>query len=190
MWLYEKKLQYPVRVSAPNPRLAKYIITQYGGPEGESSAALRYLNMRYTMPTGRAKGVLTDIGTEEMAHMEIIATLVYKLVEGAPLEAIKATDFGAHYADHGRSLYWENAAGVPWVAAYVSATGDPVADLHENLAAEQKARAVYENLLKLSDDPLVNDVLRFLREREVVHYQRFGETLMEVEEYCRQKKIF
>lgn len=190
MWIYEKKLEFPVRVSGPNPRLAKYVITQYGGPEGELSASLRYLNMRYTMPTGRAKGVLTDIGTEELAHMEIVATLVYKLLEGASTEAIKAADLGAHYADHDRSLYWENAAGVPWIAAYVSATGDPVADLHENMAAEQKARAVYENLLRLSDDPLVNDTLRWLREREVVHFQRFGETLMYVEDYLKSKKIF
>ncbi len=190
MWIYEKKLQIPVRVSAPNPRLAKYVITQYGGPEGELSASLRYLNMRYSMPTNRAKGVLTDIGTEELAHMEIVATLVYKLIEGASIEAIRAADLGAHYADHDRSLYWVNAAGVPWVAAYVSATGDPIADLHENMAAEQKARAVYENLLHLSDDPLVNDTLRWLREREVVHFQRFGETLMHVQEYLDRKKIF
>ncbi len=137
-----------------------------------------------------AKGVLTDIGTEELAHMEIVGTLVYKLIEGASIEAIKAADLGSHYADHGRSLYWENAAGVPWVAAYVSATDDPVADLHENLAAEQKARAVYENLLHLTDDPQVKDVLRWLREREVVHYQRFGETLMYVEDFMKQKKAF
>ncbi|AEG58929.1 manganese catalase family protein [Desulforamulus ruminis] len=161
-----------------------------GGPEGELSASLRYLNMRYTMPTGKAKGVLTDIGTEELAHMEIVATLVYKLLEGASVEAIKAADLGAHYADHGKSLYWENAAGVPWVAAYVSATGDPVADLHENLAAEQKARAVYENLLCLTDDPCVKDVLCWLREREIVHFQRFGETLMEVQDFCKQKKFY
>lgn len=190
MWIYEKKLEIPVRVSCPDPRMAKYVITQYGGPEGELSASLRYLNMRYTMPTGKAKGVLTDIGTEELAHMEIVATLVYKLLEGASIEAIKAADLGAHYADHGKSLYWENAAGVPWVAAYVSATGDPVADLHENLAAEQKARAVYENLLCLTDDPCVKDVLCWLREREIVHFQRFGETLREVQDFCKQKKFY
>lgn len=142
------------------------------------------------MPTGRAKGVLTDIGTEELAHMEVVATLVYKLLEGAPLETIKAADFGSHYADHDRALYWENAAGVPWVAAYISATGDPVADLYENLAAEQKARAVYENLIHLTDDPQVIDVLRYLREREIVHFQRFGETLMHVEEYVNKKKVY
>lgn len=190
MWVYEKKLEVPVRVTAPNPKLAKYVITQYGGPEGELSASLRYLNQRYTMPTSKAKGVLTDIGTEELAHMEIVATLVYKLLDGAPIEAIKAADLGAHYADHDRALYWQNAAGVPWIAAYVSATGDPVADLHENLAAEQKARAVYENLIHLSDDPLVTDVLRWLREREVVHFQRFGETLMDVQDFMTAKKIF
>jgi len=122
--------------------------------------------------------------------MEIVATLVYKLLEGAPLEAIKAVNLGAHYADHGKALYWENAAGMPWIAAYVSATGDPVADLYENLAAEQKARAVYENLLNLNDDPLVADTLQWLRQREIVHFQRFGETLMHVQEYMQQKKFF
>lgn len=132
MWLYEKKLQIPVRVCGPNPRLAKYVITQYGGPEGELSASLRYLNMRYSMPTNKAKGVLTDIGTEELAHMEIVATLVYKLLEGASVEQIKAADLGGHYATHGKALFWQDPNGVPWVAAYVSATGDPVADLHEN----------------------------------------------------------
>jgi len=190
MWIYERKIEFPVRVTAPDPRMAKYIITQYGGPEGELSASLRYLNMRYTMPTNRAKGVLTDIGTEEMGHMEIVATLVYKLLEGVPIEAIKAADLGSHYADHGRALWWENTAGVPWIAAYVSATNDPIADLHENMAAEQKARAVYENLLHLTDDPLVKDTLRWLREREVVHFQRFGETLMYIEDYMQQKKFY
>lgn len=190
MWLYEKKLEVPVRVCGPNPRLAKYVITQYGGPEGELSASLRYLNMRYSMPTNKAKGVLTDIGTEELAHMEIVATLVYKLLEGASIEAIKAADLGGHYATHDKALFWEDPNGVPWVAAYVSATGDPVADLHENLAAEQKARAVYENLIRLSDDPEVTNVLRWLREREVVHFQRFGETLMDVQEHMKQKKFY
>lgn len=133
---------------------------------------------------------MTDIGTEELAHMEIVATLVYKLLEGASIEALKAAGLGAHYADHDRSLYWENAAGMPWIAAYISATGDPVADLHENMAAEQKARAVYENLIGLSDDPCVTDTLRFLREREVVHFQRFGETLMFLQDYLCQKKVY
>ncbi|MEW6064502.1 CotJC [Desulforamulus profundi] len=190
MWIYEKKIQVPVKVTRPDPRMAKYVIAQYGGPEGELSAALRYLNMRYTMPTSKAKGVLTDIGTEELAHMEVVATLVYKLLEGVPVEAIKAADLGGFYAEHDKSLYWVNPEGVPWIAAYVSATGDPIADLHENLAAEQKARAVYENLIHLTDDPCVKDVLRFLREREVVHFQRFGETLMDIQEYMSQKKFY
>lgn len=190
MWIYEKKLQIPVRVSGPNPRLAKEVMTQYGGPEGELSASLRYLNMRYSMPTSRAKGVLTDIGTEELAHMEIVATVIYKLLQGASIEAIKAAGLDGHYATHDCALYWSDPNGVPWVAAYVSATGDPVADLHENLAAEQKARAVYENLIHLSDDPCVTDVLRYLREREVVHFQRFGETLMQVQDHMSQKKFY
>ncbi len=190
MWIYEKKLEFPVKVCGPNPRLASYIITQYGGPEGELSASLRYLNQRYTMPTAKAKGILTDIGTEELAHMEMVASLVFKLTDGASPEQFKEAGWGSHYADHGKDLYWTNAAGVPWVAAYVSATGDPVADLYENMAAEQKARAVYENLLKLSDDVEVNNVLRWLREREVVHFQRFGETLMDIQEYMNSKKCF
>ncbi|SHK67288.1 manganese catalase family protein [Desulforamulus aeronauticus] len=190
MWIYEKKLQIPVRVSGPNPRLAKEVLTQYGGPEGELSASLRYLNMRYSMPTSRAKAVLTDIGTEELAHMEIVGTVVYKLLEGASIEAIKAAGLDGHYATHDSALFWSDPNGVPWTAAYVSATGDPVADLHENLAAEQKARAVYENLICLSDDPCVTDVLRYLREREVVHFQRFGETLMQVQECMSQKRFY
>lgn len=183
MWVYEKKLQYPVKITKPDVRMAKYVITQYGGPDGELSAALRYLNQRYTMPTERAKGLLTDIGTEELAHMEIIATIVYKLLKDAPIEEIKRVGLGGHYAQHDRALFWNDANGVPWIAAYVQATGDPVTDLHEDMAAEQKARTTYEHLIQLSDDPDVKDVLRFLREREVVHFQRFGEALNHVQEY-------
>ncbi|NLK52538.1 MAG: manganese catalase family protein [Syntrophomonadaceae bacterium] len=190
MWVYEKKLQYPVRVSGPNPQLAKVIITQYGGPDGEISASLRYLTQRYTMPLPQGKAVLTDIGTEELAHMEIVAALVYNLLENAPLEQIKAAGMDAYYADHDKALYLVNASGVPWTAAYVQSKGDPITDLYEDMAAEEKARSTYEWLINLSDDPCVTDVLRFLREREVVHFQRFGETLELMYEYRDRKRYY
>ncbi|MEW8959783.1 manganese catalase family protein [Neomoorella humiferrea] len=190
MWIYEKKLEYPVRVSRPNPRLAKVIITQYGGPDGELAASLRYLTQRYTMPIPQAKAVLTDIGTEELAHMEIVAALVYNLIKDAPLEEIKRAGLDGYYADHDRALYFVNAEGAPWTAAYIQSKGDPVTDLYENMAAEQKARSTYEYLIQLSDDPDVSDTLKFLREREVVHFQRFGETLNLVHEYLERKKYY
>ncbi|MDK2931828.1 MAG: spore coat protein [Bacillota bacterium] len=190
MWIYEKKLEYPIRVSYTNPRLAKEIITQYGGPDGELAASLRYLTQRYTMPIPQAKAVLTDIGTEELAHMEIVAALVYNLIKTATVEEIKAAGLDDYYADHDKALYFVNAAGAPWVASYIQSKGDPVADLHEDMAAEQKARSTYEYLIRLSDDPDVTDALRFLREREVVHFQRFGETLNLVHEWMDSKKVF
>ncbi|MFZ5924341.1 MAG: manganese catalase family protein [Bacillota bacterium] len=190
MWIYEKKLEYPVRVSSTNPRLAKEIITQYGGPDGELSASLRYLTQRYTMPIPQAKAILTDIGTEELAHMEIVATLVYNLIKNASVEEIKAAGMDDYYADHDKALYFVNAAGAPWTATYIQSKGDPITDLHEDMAAEQKARSTYELLINLSDDPDVTDALRFLREREVVHFQRFGETLNLVHEWKESKKVF
>jgi len=190
MWIYEKKLEYPVRVSSTNPRLAKVIITQYGGPDGELAASLRYLTQRYSMPTPQAKAVLTDIGTEELAHMEIVATLVYNLIRNATVEQIKAAGLDPYYVDHDKSVYFVNAEGVPWTAAYIQSKGDPIADLDENMAAEQKARATYEYLINVSDDPDVTDTLRFLRQREVVHFQRFGETLNLVHDWLSSKKVF
>lgn len=188
MWVYEKKLQRPVRITRPNVALAKLIIAQYGGPDGELSASLRYLNQRYSMPTKIGKAVLNDIGTEELAHMEMVATLVYKLTECASPEDFEAAGWGEQYALHDGALFWADPNGVPWTAAYIQAHGDPIADLVEDMAAEQKARATYEHLIKLSDDPLVNDTLRFLWEREVVHFQRFGEALNCVQEYMSNKK--
>lgn len=190
MWVYEKKLEHPVRVSCPDPRFAKCVITQYGGPDGELSASLRYLNQRYTMPTGKAKALLTDIGTEELAHMEIVATLVYKLLDGAPPEVMEREGLGGHYAQHDHALFWQDANGVPWSAKYIATLGDPVADLTEDMAAEQKARATYENLIHLTDDPLAKDVLKFLREREVVHFQRFGEILNDVQAHFACSKYY
>ncbi|HHT63711.1 MAG: manganese catalase family protein [Bacillota bacterium] len=190
MWIYEKKLEYPARVTKKDVRMAKFLVTQYGGPDGELSASLRYLNQRYSMPTERAKGVLTDIGTEELAHMEIIATLIYKLVKDATPRELEEAGLGGHYAQHDNALFWTDANGVPWSAKYIQALGDPVADLHEDMAAEQKARATYENLINLSDDPGIIDTLRFLREREVVHFQRFGETLNHIQEKLMEKKYY
>jgi spore coat protein JC len=190
MWIYEKKLQYPVKVSGCDLRMAKLLITQYGGPDGELSAALRYLNQRYTMPTGVAKGLFTDIGTEEFAHLEIIATMVYKLTKDASIAELRAAGLDTNYAQRGPDLFYNDANGVPWTAAFIGAVGDPIANIHENMAAEQKARAVYENLINLTDDAGIKDTLRFLREREVVHFQRFGESLMSVREYLDSKKIY
>lgn len=190
MWVYQKKLQYPVKVDGCNVKLAKALITQYGGPDGELAAALRYLNQRYTMPTEQTKALLNDIGTEELAHLEIMGTMVYKLLKGASIEEIKKAGLSGHYADHDRALYYTNGDGVPFTVAYLQAKGDPIADLHEDLAAEQKARATYENLITLSDDPGVIDTLRFLREREVVHFQRFGEALNHVQEHMEKKKFY
>ncbi|WP_129600856.1 manganese catalase family protein [Anaerophilus nitritogenes] len=190
MWIYEKKLEYPVRVSGCDPRMAQYVMTQLGGPDGELSAAIRYLNQRYKMPTGKSKALLTDIGTEEMAHVEMIQTMIYKLTKDASIEEIKENDMGAYYAIRDKAIYPADSTGNPWTAAYIQSIGDVKADLYEDLAAEQKARAVYENLLKLTDDPLLKDSLNFLRERELVHFKRFGEALRDVEEYSQCKKHY
>ena len=189
MWIYDKKLQYPVRVDTCNPALAQMILEAFGGGDGELGAAVRYLSQRYVMPTAQAKGILTDIGTEELAHWELVATIVYKLVKDAPVNKIKGTPFEAHFIGHGRCPYPENAAGVPWSATFIQAKEDPIANLHEDMAAEQKARASYEALIQISDDPGVTDALRFLRDRDVVHFQRFGETLGRVDDYLSKKKI-
>lgn len=189
MWVYEKKLQYPVKVSECNPRLARLLIEQYGGADGELAAALRYLNQRYSLPD-KVIGLLTDIGTEEFAHLEMIATMIQKLMKGATKEQIKAAGLEDHYVDHDRALFYNNAAGVPFTSAYIQAKGDPIADLYEDIAAEEKARATYQWIIDLSDDPDLNDGLKFLREREVVHSQRFREAVELVKEYQGQKKFF
>lgn len=187
MWIYEKKLQYPVRVSKCDPRMAKYLLEQYGGADGELAAALRYLNQRYSIPD-KVIGLLTDIGTEEFAHLEMIATMVYKLTKDATPEQLKEAGLGAHYANHDRALFYENAAGSPWTATYIQAKGDPIADLYEDIAAEEKARATYQWLIDLTDDTDLKDSLKFLREREVVHSLRFREAVeMLKEEQGRQK---
>lgn len=190
MWIYEKKLQYPVRIYQCDIRMAKYLLTQYGGPDGELSAALRYLNQRYTIPTNEAKGLLTDIGTEELAHVEIISTMIYQLTKDASPQQMEEAGLGGNYAIRDNALFPTDSNGVPFTAAYFQAHGDPVTDLHEDMAAEQKARATYEHLLNLTDDPGMKDVLQFLREREVVHFQRFGEALRIVQEYQDSKKFY
>ncbi|MDD3693461.1 MAG: manganese catalase family protein [Oscillospiraceae bacterium] len=188
MFLYQKMLQFPVQVESTNPALAQLILEQFGGADGELAASMRYLTQRYYMPLPEAKALLTDIGTEELNHWEMIATIVWKLVEHAPIEKIKASPYVAHFVDHGRNPFPHNAAGVPFTATYFNAKSDPVADLHENMAAEQKARATYEHLLQVSNDHGVNQTLSFLREREVVHFQRFGEMLDRVQDYMYSKR--
>jgi spore coat protein JC len=189
VWIYEKKLQYPVRVSKCDPHMAKLLLEQYGGADGELAAALRYLNQRYTIPD-RVVGLLTDIGTEEFAHLEMIATMVYKLTKDATPEMIKAAGLDEHYVNHDRALYYQNAAGVPWTAAYIQAKGDPIADLYEDIAAEEKARATYQWLIDMTDDPDLKDGLKFLREREVIHSLRFREAVEILKEDRETKKIF
>ncbi|UHA73995.1 manganese catalase family protein [Paenibacillus sp. 481] len=189
MWVYEKKLQYPVRVSKCDPHMAKLLLEQYGGADGELAAALRYLNQRYTIPE-KVIGLLTDIGTEEFAHLEMIATMVYKLTKDATVEQLKAAGLDAHFVSHDRALFYSNAAGVPWTAAYIQAKGDPLADLYEDIAAEEKARATYQWLIDMTDDVDLQDSLKFLREREIVHALRFREAVEIVKEDMGAKKVF
>ncbi len=177
MWTYEKKLQYPVKIKNANPRLAKAILSALGGPDGELGAATRYLNQRYTMPDGRVIGILTDVGSEELGHCEMVAAIIYQLTRNLTPEEIKAGGFDAYFVDHGTGIYPSSAAGVPFSAGAIASKGDALADITEDLAAEQKARVVYDNILRLSDDPDVNDAIRFLRQRELVHFQRFGEAM-------------
>ena len=176
MWIYEKKLAYPVKIKNPNPDTAAIVISQLGGPDGELGASLRYLSQRYSMPYPELKGLLTDIGTEELGHLEMIGTLVHQLTRNLTEEQIKTAGFDAYFVDHTTGVFPQFASGYPWSAATMQVTGDTIADLTEDLAAEQKARVTYDNILRLSDDPDVNDAIKFLREREVVHFQRFGET--------------
>lgn len=177
MWQYQKTLQYPINITNPNPLYAKIISSQLGGPDGELGASLRYLNQRFAMPKPELQGLLTDIGTEELGHMEMIGTLMYQLTRGMTEEQIKRAGFESYFVDHTAGVYPASAAGVPFTAAYFQSKGDAITDLFENMAAEQKARTTYDNILRLVDDPEVTDVIRFLREREIVHFQRFGEGL-------------
>ena len=175
MWKYVKTLQYPVNIKKKDLRMAKYLITQYGGSNGELAAAWRYLNQRYTMPDEKGKALLTDIGTEELAHVEIISTMIYQLMKDATLEELKEAGLDTNYVEHGRALYPTDANGVPFTVAYFATTNDPIADLSEDMAAEQKARAIYEHLIDLTKDEDVINVLLFLRQREIIHFNRFKE---------------
>jgi spore coat protein JC len=189
IWVYEKKLQYPVRVSKCDPHLAKFLIEQYGGADGELAAALRYLNQRYSIPD-KVIGLLTDIGTEEFAHLEMMATMIYKLTKDATAEQMKAAGLGDHYANHSHALFYQNAAGVPWTAAYIQAKGDPIADLYEDIAAEEKARATYQWLIDITDDVDIQDSLKFLREREIIHSMRFREAVEMLKDYNGTKRFY
>ena len=187
MWAYQKRLQYPINIKKKDLRMAKLLITQYGGSNGELAAALRYLNQRYTMPDNKGKALLTDIGTEELAHIEMISTMIYQLMKDATLEEIKEAGLDPHYAEHNKALYPTDANGVPFTVTYFATTGDPLADISEDMAAEQKARAVYENLIDLTDDPDVIGPLLWLRQREIVHFNRFKELFEHYQKMFVQK---
>lgn len=175
MWMYEKKLQYPVKISCTNPEMARLIISQFGGPDGELAASMRYLSQRYTMPYREVAGLLTDIGTEELAHMEMISAIVHQLTRNLSPEEVEASGFAPYYIDHTLALWPQAAGGTPFTATFFQSKGDVITDLHEDMAAEQKARTTYDNILRLVKDPEIADPIRFLRAREIVHYQRFGE---------------
>ena len=190
MFVYEKRLQYPVKIKNTNPRLAAIIISQYGGPDGELGASLRYLSQRYSMPFAEQKGLLTDIGTEELGHLEMVGSIVHQLTRSLTEEQMQEGGFAPYFVDHSAGVYPTAASGFPWNAASMAVKGDPIADLTEDLAAEQKARVTYDNILRLSDDPDVNDVIKFLRQREIVHFQRFGEALQKLRERLDQKNVY
>jgi spore coat protein JC len=190
MWNYEKKLQYPVNIKNPNATLAKVVITQFGGPDGELGAANRYLAQRYTMPYAQTKGLLTDIGTEELAHIEMVCAIVYQLTRNLSIDEIKKSGYDTYFVDHTTALYPTAASGYPFSASEFQSKGDAITDLTEDLAAEQKARTTYDNILRLADDPDVRDPIKFLRAREIVHFQRFGEALRVVQDKLDPKNYY
>jgi len=190
MFIYEKKLQYPVKIAKPNPKLASIIISQYGGPDGELGASLRYLSQRYSAPYPEVAGLLTDIGTEELAHMEMIAAIVHQLTKDLSMEEIENSGFATYYVDHTTALWPQAASGMPFTSTVFQSKGDIITDLMEDMAAEQKARTTYDNILRLVKDPEVCDPIRFLREREIVHFQRFGEALRLVQERLNSRNFY
>lgn len=190
MWTYSKKLEYPVKIAQPDAAAAKVIISQLGGPDGEMGAATRYLSQRYTAPWGQVKAGLTDIGTEELAHIEIVSAILYQLTKGLTVEQIKEGGMEAYFVDHTTGIYPQAASGMPFSTATLQSTGDIICDLTEDLAAEQKARVTYDNILRLVDDPDVRDPIKFLREREIVHFQRFGEMLRIAQEQLDSKNFY
>jgi spore coat protein JC len=182
MWVYERKLQFPVKIKNPDPKMASVIVSQLGGPDGELGASMRYLNQRFSMPKRTVAGMLTDIGTEELAHLEIIGAMLYQLTQNLSVSEIESSPFMQYFTDHTTGVYPVAAAGVPFDMKYVGVKGDPIADLNEDLAAEQKARVTYDNLIRMADDPDVRSVLKYLREREIVHYQRFADALRQTQD--------
>ncbi|MGN0666378.1 MAG: manganese catalase family protein [Huintestinicola sp.] len=190
MFIYEKKLEYPVNIKKPDAKLARLIMTQIGGPDGELGASQRYLNQRFTAPMSQVKGVLTDIGVEELAHVEMVSAIVYQLTKDLSLEEISKSGFDAYFVDHTTGIYSASAAGVPFTAAYFESKGDIFADLHSDLAAEQKARVTYDNILRFAEDPDVRDPIKFLRQREIVHFQRFGECLRIAQDNLNPKNFY
>lgn len=190
MWSYEKRLQYPISISTPNAKLASYIISQYGGPDGELSASMRYLSQRFSAANPRVAGLLTDIGTEELAHLEMIGAIVRQLTKGLNAQELEKAGFAPYYIDHTAGVWPQAAGGIPFNACEFQSSGDAIADLVEDLAAEQKARKTYDNILRVVKDPEVADPIRFLREREIVHFQRFGEALRMVQEELDSKNFY
>ena len=190
MWNYEKRLQYPINISTPNAKLALFIMSQYGGPDGEIGASMRYLSQRFTMPNRMSTAVLNDIGTEELSHLEMVSTIVHQLTRNLTMEEIEASGLGPYYIDHTVAVWPQAAGGVPFNSCEFQSKGDPITDLFEDLAAEQKARSTYDNILRLIKDPEVCDPIRYLREREIVHYQRFGESLRLITDDLDHKNIY
>lgn len=190
MWTYDRKLQYPINIKNPNPAMAKFIISQYGGPDGEIGASLRYLTQRYSMPYPEVAAVLTDVGTEEIGHFEMVAAIVHQLTRDMTIEQIKEAGFEDYFVDHTAGIYAQAAAGFPFDALCFASKGDAITDLTEDLAAEQKARTTYDNILRLVDDPDVIEPIKFLRAREVVHFQRFGEALRIVQDRLNSKNFY
>ena len=190
MWTYERKLQYPINIKNPNPAMAKFIITQYGGPDGEIGASLRYLSQRYSMPYRKVAGVLTDIGSEELGHFEMVSTIVHQLTRHMTIEQIKEAGFEDYFVDHTSGVYAQAAAGFPFDALCFASKGDAITDLTEDMAAEQKARTTYDNILRMVDDPDVIEPIKFLRQREVTHFQRFGEALRIVQDNLDSKNFY
>ena len=190
MWKYEKKLQYPINIKNVSPKNAQILITQFGGPDGELGASMRYLTQRYSQPFNEVKGILTDVGTEELAHLEMICAMVHQLTRNLTEKQIMESGFDKYFVDHTNGVYPQAAAGLPWRAEYIQSKGDILADLHEYLAAEQKARTTYDNILRLVDDPDVCDAIKFLRAREIVHYQRFAEALAMVQDRLDEKNFY
>ena len=190
MWNYEKRLQFPVNITKTCPKTARLIISQFGGPGGELAASMRYLSQRYSMPCRKIGGLLTDIGTEELAHMEMICAMVYQLTKNVTVEEAKTAGFDAYYIDHTAALWPQAAGGIPFNACEFQSKGDAITDLTEDLAAEQKARTTYDNLIRMIDNPEVREPLKFLRAREIVHFQRFGEALENLKDRLDSRNFY